>query len=231
MTVDMSTLRLEIIGPPRLTIDGDERPLPSPKRLLVLCYLVLERRAVTRPRLVDLFWPDLDESRGRAALRSTLAAIRAEVGGEVLITKADTVAAAGIDSIDTDLERLGRDIDGRGPEDPKLVPLIEPVAERGNCDFMVRSGADGSPELEDWLAATAHRVNDDHQPHVHMLTSALSARGDTLSALEYARKWVACKPGSTAAVKQLMTLPLALSRDAEAARCFEEHRAHVGDRA
>lgn len=83
MMEPVSVMRLDVIGIPRLLI-GDQRPSPGSKPLVLLGYLVLERRPVARDEIVALLWPDLDRSRGRATLRTRLSSLKATLGSDVI---------------------------------------------------------------------------------------------------------------------------------------------------
>jgi DNA-binding SARP family transcriptional activator len=75
------------------------------KAVALACYLVSESHEPTRDELVALLWPELDEGRGRAALRRTMSALRTGLGGGALIADRDRVS----------LNLLDAWIDIRGP--------------------------------------------------------------------------------------------------------------------
>ncbi|MGH7580501.1 MAG: hypothetical protein ACREM9_10050, partial [Gemmatimonadales bacterium] len=60
--------------------------LQQPKRLGLLAYLAadLPRRFHRRDTLLALFWPELDESHARAALRRSLHFLRGALGADAL---------------------------------------------------------------------------------------------------------------------------------------------------
>ncbi|HEU5049073.1 MAG TPA: hypothetical protein VFU00_02050, partial [Gemmatimonadales bacterium] len=71
--------------------------LAQPKRLGLLIYLAAAspRRFHRRDSLLALFWPDLDESHARAALRRTLHFLRSALGADALVGRGDDEVAAG----------------------------------------------------------------------------------------------------------------------------------------
>lgn len=71
-------LRVELLGEIRVrTGDGREVTLRSRKALHLLAYLALHPgQAVPRERLLDLFWPELNEAAGRDNLSTTLGLLR-----------------------------------------------------------------------------------------------------------------------------------------------------------
>jgi DNA-binding SARP family transcriptional activator len=69
-----TTLRILVLGP--LEVESGGRPVDAPEvhrtRVRELLSLFVVERTVSRDRVVDLLWPDLDPGRGRANLRVTL---------------------------------------------------------------------------------------------------------------------------------------------------------------
>jgi DNA-binding SARP family transcriptional activator len=69
-----ASVGIRVLGPLRVTLD--DRPIDPPElhrtRVRMLLSLLVVERTVTRDRVVDLLWPDLVVSRGRANLRVTL---------------------------------------------------------------------------------------------------------------------------------------------------------------
>ena len=73
----MTDLRLFFFGAPRIERDGSPIDLERRKALALAAYLALSERPPTRDTLTAILWPDLDQERARAALRSTLPALTA----------------------------------------------------------------------------------------------------------------------------------------------------------
>ncbi|MBI2407652.1 MAG: hypothetical protein HYV19_05075 [Gemmatimonadetes bacterium] len=77
----------DIVGAP-----GGDRLLAQPKPLLVLAWLLLARPRgfQMRDRITGLFWPDLDEGRARASLRTALSTLRDALGSDAIVRRGDT---------------------------------------------------------------------------------------------------------------------------------------------
>lgn len=94
-------IRLTTLGPIELRRDPGEviRPiLVQPKRLALLVYLAVEAssRFVRRDTVLALFWPELDQSQARQALRSALYFLRQHLGEQALTSRgADEIGVAG----------------------------------------------------------------------------------------------------------------------------------------
>jgi DNA-binding SARP family transcriptional activator len=69
-----AAVRIGVLGP--LEVHQDGRLVDAPElhrtRVRMLLALLVVERTVTRDRVIDLLWPDLDPTRGRANLRVTL---------------------------------------------------------------------------------------------------------------------------------------------------------------
>src|SRR5690606_17220322 len=78
-------------------IDATGQPLAAlvtqPKRVSLLVYLALAAPPGFKRRdtLLALFWPELDESRARAALNKTLHLLRKAIGSQVIVSRGDEV--------------------------------------------------------------------------------------------------------------------------------------------
>src|SRR5690606_10023040 len=93
-------VRVELLGPLRLVVDGVEVPVPGPKRRAVLALLALaEGRAVTVDQLLEALWPGDDA--GRAALQTHVSRLRSHLGGAAdrLVTLPEAYRLA-VDSLD-----------------------------------------------------------------------------------------------------------------------------------
>ena len=105
-------LRISLLGPLRLEVDGVELPPPSSRRArLLLAMLALERRSHSREALAARLWPDVLDESARVSLRTALVRLRSAIGPEAdrfLDASRDNVALAGPDEVWTDVGELDR---------------------------------------------------------------------------------------------------------------------------
>ena len=74
-------MRVEVLGPLRLVVDGVAVEVPGPKRRAVLALLALaEGRTVPVDRLVDALWPTEMPDSARQALHTHVSRLRAHLG-------------------------------------------------------------------------------------------------------------------------------------------------------
>jgi DNA-binding SARP family transcriptional activator len=78
---DRLRVRVDLLGPLRLVVDGVAVDVRGPKRRAVLALLALaEGRAVTVDHLVDALWPSEVPESGRQALHSHVSRLRGHLG-------------------------------------------------------------------------------------------------------------------------------------------------------
>ncbi|HEX6419788.1 MAG TPA: BTAD domain-containing putative transcriptional regulator [Acidimicrobiales bacterium] len=74
-------VRIELLGPLRLTVDGEPVDVPGPRRRGVLALLAMAGgRAVTTDELLDAVWPGAMPESGRRALHSHVSRLRGHLG-------------------------------------------------------------------------------------------------------------------------------------------------------
>src|SRR5689334_15403913 len=90
-------IELRVLGPLDLWSAnpiGAAHVLSQPKRLALLTYLAsaIPSGFHRRDTLVALFWPELDDTHARAALRNSLSFLRRELGDATVLVRAGEVA-------------------------------------------------------------------------------------------------------------------------------------------
>jgi predicted ATPase/DNA-binding SARP family transcriptional activator len=75
------SVRVDLLGPLRLTVGGSPVEVPGPKRRAVLAMLAMAGgRALTADQLVDALWPTDPPESGRSALHSHVSRLRGHLG-------------------------------------------------------------------------------------------------------------------------------------------------------
>src|SRR5262245_60782548 len=87
----MVNLKLFLLGPPRIEVDGAPVEIERRKALALLIYLAVSDQPHSRDALATLFWPNYSQSRGRAYLRRDLAVLNTALTGNWLMADRDTV--------------------------------------------------------------------------------------------------------------------------------------------
>lgn len=212
-------VRVEVLGPLRLLVDGTGVDVPGPKRRAVLALLALsEGRIVTVDRLVDALWPSQVPDSGRQALHNHVSRLRGHLGaasdrletrhdgyrlvlgdGELDLAQARALleAARHDGTGGYDLLRQAHEL-WRGPVLADLTG-VEPIAaavedcarlRQDVTDALVAQAiATGRAEQVLNLAAASSAADPLREPAVLLLMRALAATGQAPRALHTAREY------------------------------------------
>jgi DNA-binding SARP family transcriptional activator/TolB-like protein len=212
------TLRIALLGPLVIEVDGQDSPrLPKKARALV-AYLAAQKGAVVpRERAADLLWPDQDAQLGRHSLRNCLLELRRALGPaarEHLFADATNCRLA-VNGVD--LDRFDR-----------LAGAAERVDLRAAADlyrgeFLADLAVNSQP-FQDWLEVERQRLLAQACEVLERLVRAEAAAGAHLAAIRVARRLVALDPLSEPAQRTLMQAYFKAGRRPEALR---QYRAFV----
>ena len=100
---------LRVLGPVTVRADAASTSrLTQPRHLALLCYLLLARpRGLhARDALIALLWPELDDRRGRQALRNALHGIRRALGPLAILSVGEGLV--GVDPAQAESARHAR---------------------------------------------------------------------------------------------------------------------------
>src|SRR5688500_17955650 len=81
----MSSLKLWLLGPPRIELNDMAVTVERQKVLALLVYLAVTGESQRRDTLADLLWPDSSQSSARAGLRRDLSILNKALGEEWLM--------------------------------------------------------------------------------------------------------------------------------------------------
>lgn len=231
MSSDATTelLRVSLLGPLRLTVDGAEVDVPGAKRRAVLAVLALADGAtVGVSELIDAVWPDDPPERARAALQSHISRVRAHLG------PAAERLAGGEHGYRLTLEpgeldvHLARD----GLDAARTLANSDPAAAAARLEA-TRELWRGRPlaELDDILPVATRVVAlaEVRRRVDALLVDCALAAGDTDLAQRAASRAMADDPMSEPAIRLGMRALAADGRSAEALRLGADLREHVRD--
>ena len=205
------TLRLYLLGSPRLERDGRVVTTDTRKAVALLAYLAVTGTYQTRDTLAALLWPEMDDERARAALRRTLSAVRAAVGDEAFIVTRDGL------SLDTDhvwcdvivfqatVLATDRAAHAGLPPAPSLTEMEAAVAlyrDHFLSGFSLRDSA----EFDEWQLAVAEKLRRAYTTLLSRLVQLYSQSGQLEQAIELGRRWLAVDPLREEAHRWLMQL-------------------------
>jgi len=204
----MSIIKLLLLGPAELGLNGQPVDLKSAKAMALLAYLAVTGGPQSRDHLVDLLWPDSLPEAARKNLRNTLWHIRKQLGDDVFTADADWIALA--PAVELDL----REFEQARPTLPAALnlyrgPLLDGVAV-----------AD-APDFELWLATERERLGQLYLRQLETHLAAQRANGDWPGMLATARRALAADNLQEPMHRAVMEAHARLGERADALRQFD----------
>ena len=209
----MSRLSLFLFGTPRIELDGEAVKLNNRKATALLAYIALSGSSQSRNTLVNLLWPDYDNSRGRTTLRSTMYVLSGPLKGDWLISDREIIAP----NPDADLwvdvnwfRTLLAQCRTHGHPLSEvcsdcLSPLTDAV-ELYQGDFMAGFSLKDSVNFDDWQVAQAQNLHSEMTGALERLVRHLSEGGEPEKAIGYAQRWLEMEKTNEGTHRQLMEL-------------------------
>ena len=233
----VSCLALHLLGPPRVERDGVPIQVDTRKAIALLAYLAVTGESHRRASLVNLLWPEYDRTRGRAALRRTLYALRKALAGtwlevdreEIGLSPGAAPSTGTGQTLWVDVDEFRRLLAACGAHGHPAsqvcpacaAPLIQAVAlVRG--DFMAGFSLRDSVNFDDWQFFQADGLRRELASALERLVRWHSAQHEFESAAGYARRWLALDPLNEPAHTALMHLYAWSGQRSAALRQYEE---------
>lgn len=225
-------LELRWLGGREIRLDGVPVHLESAKTEALLAWLVLNRGAHPRTRLVSLLWPELPEGRASAALRRALWDLRRKLApgrGRFLLRV--TRGEVGLDDevpFDLDVRVLvGTAGEAESGEDDEA--RLEPAAALYRGELLEGLAVEDASAFEEWILGERESLRLLALSILRRLVSALRGRGETARALAQARRLLALDPWMEEGHRAVAGLLAASGRRGAAIRQLEACRRILSD--
>lgn len=192
--------------------------LAQPKRLALLAYLVLAgpQTVHRRDSLLTIFWPELDQSRARAALRQALHFLRQALGADVLVNRGSEEISVVRDRIRCDVVDFSTAL-SRGDR--------AAAVEHYRGPFLDGLHVSETPEFERWVDRERERHARAYARALETLANDAQGRGETGHAAECLRALVEHEPYRADITIRLMEV---LARSGDRAAALGLARSYVG---
>jgi adenylate cyclase len=233
----VSRLALSLLGPPKIECDGVPVRLNRRKAIALLAYLAVTGESHPRDSLVNLLWPELDSTRGRAALRRTLYALNQALEGDWLDADREEIGlAANMDPSTTSelvlwvdvvhFQQLLAQCDTHGHATSQVcaacVPPLTEAAGLVREDFLSGFSLKDSFNFDDWQLFLAEKLRREQTKALQKLVDWYSRQHQFEAAASYARRKLALDPLDEEAHRQLMHFYVWSGRRTAALRQYEE---------
>jgi DNA-binding SARP family transcriptional activator len=163
------TLLIHLLGPVRITRDGNPVEIPGHRPLALLAYLLVTGKAHSRQHLVDLLFESPDDP--RAALRWTLSKLRKAIGKEYLVA---------------DRQQIGFAFQSDYWLDVAAFEAGELDLYRG--DFLEGLHVRDAHGFEDWVFFERERLRGRYQGALTEQLAEYESQGDDAAAIETAQR-------------------------------------------
>jgi DNA-binding SARP family transcriptional activator/predicted ATPase len=227
--VVMSCLSLYLFGSPRIEIDGLPVKVDTRKAIALLAYIAITGQKHQRDGLVNLLWPEFDQTRGRATLRRSLYALRKALDGEYLDVDRDTVGLDPSAGIWLDVEQFHGYLNeclAHGHSLPEAcsdcIPPLTKAVELYRGDFLSGFTLKDSYDFDEWQFFQAETLRREQIFALESLAKSHSAQEAYKPAVDYARKWLALDLLNEDAHRQLMLLYARSRQRSAALRQYQE---------
>jgi DNA-binding SARP family transcriptional activator len=194
-------IELRTLGSLDLRQDGKEvrAVLKQPKRLALLAYLAITtpRRFHRRDALLGMFWPELDQSHARAALRRAIYFLRQALGDEVIVGRGDEELAIMETGFSADVSQF---------ESALAAGDFPRAVNRYGGDLLEGFYVSQAPEFERWLDLERVRLRDRAAGAIKALIDSAEKKGDIAEASAWAQRLGTLAPFDESAFRSLLGL-------------------------
>lgn len=210
----MAALRLCLLGPPRVELDGISIAIQRRRGMALLAYLAVTGESQPRESLAALFWPENDQNSAHAALRRDLSELNLTLERQWLDVDRESVGLRAGHWLDvTEFQN------SLAHADANVESLITATnLYRG--DFLTGFTLPDCPQFDEWQYFQGERLRRVLVGSLERLVGILSNRSEYEKAIPYAHRWLALDPSHEPAHRQLMLLFAQAGQQAAALRQY-----------
>lgn len=209
-------MRLELLGPFRLTADTGEILVTAAKQKALLAYLACTAPQLQpRDQLLELLWGGRFDTQARQSLRQAVSRLRRAVGTNVIVQD-QSALTIDVKILKSDYEELQRLKHAQSAE------AAGKIAALWRGEFL-QDLSIPEPAFETWLETERRRVREVVVDALRDLAAGENDRGNTKTALDKARTAVALEPFRDDLRRVVMEALWKSGRSADALRHFNDY--------
>lgn len=223
----MEKLHLRLFGGLFVEIAGERVVgFKTQKEALLIAYLALAQRPLTRETLADLLWDERNQSQAMSNLRTLLSRLRKVVGPYLQINR-QSVALI-LDHVWVDVLVFEAHIASAkvAVSDENKVAILKTAVSLAVGNFLAGISAVDNLKLEDWLLHTNERLREQHVAAREQLATHYFYTHDYRQGIEHARVLVRIDPINEQAQQLLMRL---LARDGQINAALQQYQICAGE--
>lgn len=211
-----SSLAIYLFGSPRIEQNGRFVQFNTRKATALLAYLAVTPTWCQRDTLTGLLWPELPQSRAKAALRSTLSVIKKELGDAWLLVVGDQVCLESGYMCDVSQFR-------QFVTQTTTAALTQAVALYQN-DFMAGFYLRDSARFDEWRLLQDESLHRDMDAALDQLVTDHVQQQQWETAVTYARRRLQIDPLHEPAHQQILQVYLTTNQRTAALRHYQQLR-------
>ncbi len=209
-----TTLLISLFGLPIFRTKEEEIKLSRKKAMAIAAYLCVQRESHSRSRLASMFWPDLEESKSKAALRQNIALLKKSALGNFFqidnqsmqFLAGDSVAIDVVDFQNSMIDFESRYKDQDISCDQSAIALLEKALTLYSSDFLTGFMLGDTLDFDDWQFFQAEKYNKMAQFMMRTLMQIYRQNDNLDKAIRLGHKWLAIAPLEEKAYRTLMVL-------------------------
>lgn len=213
----MTRLDLFLLGSPRIELHGQPIKVSTRKAIALAAYLGVTAVPHQRDHLTALLWPELNQQRGRAALRTTLSALKKEIGAEWLIAANDTIHLKS--SYWCDVVQFHEYV---ADVEHQPVDNLQKAVDLYRDGFLAGFTLKDSIAFDEWQYFQTETLQQQLESTLQQLVAYFQAEGDYAQAIELCRHWLKIDTLNETVHHQLMTLYAASGQPTAALRQYAQ---------
>ncbi len=225
----MAQLKLFLLGPPRVELNGTPVDLNRRKALALLVYLAVTGQPHSRDAIATLMYPDYSQSRARSYLRRDLAIVNTALVGDWLDADRDTIELKRTPDFWLDVDQFrsvlaecrAHDHDSHLPC-ADCLPLLNQAVTLYTADFLAGFTLRDCPEFDDWQFFQTESLRQELATALEQLVSGCLQQEQPDQAIPHARRWVGLDPLHEPAQRALIQLYDQAGQTSAALRQYEE---------
>jgi DNA-binding SARP family transcriptional activator len=204
----IDVLEMSFLGAPEILCGGRVVKFATRKALALFTYLVVEPGNHPREKLQAIFWPESETRLAQAALRNTLARMRAGLAG---VDHPFLMEANHLGFNRSCAHRLDLDLVAQAGADPKMsIPTAQgtllAAVQAGRGPFLEAFSLPDSPDFNDWILIQRRTWGNRLNLACEYLSTLQLESHQIQPAIETANRWLSLDPLNEKAYRCLIRL-------------------------
>jgi len=217
----MASLKLYLLGVPRIELDEQLVTIQRRKALALLFYLAINGKSQSRDTLATLLWPDNNQKQARLALNRHLFELRERLGGDWLASDHQTIGLRADADLWLDVDLFQRHLADCSGTIPTCRALLTQAVSLYRADFLTGFTLLDCPEFDEWQFFQSEGLRQQFAAALERLIHIQQDQDDYEAAIPHARRWVALDPLHEPAQRYLMQLYAQTGQQAAALRQYQ----------